>query len=106
MGSLSPFPGMDPYLENPDIWSGFHTPFFVELMTGLNEILPPNYQAKVDRYLWIHEPEAEERILLGNLDTTWRSEERSRRRHEPPLSRRRKPSCYPRFDWKETDTSR
>jgi len=38
---------MDPYLEDPDIWSGFHTPLFVELMQQLNEILPTGYQAKV-----------------------------------------------------------
>jgi len=59
---------MDPYLEDPDIWADFHTSLFGELKKDLNQILPPGYQAKIDRYIWIHEPEAGERILLGKPD--------------------------------------
>jgi Protein of unknown function (DUF4058) len=65
----SPFPGMDPYLEDPGSWSDFHTTFYVELKRGLNRILPPGYMAKIDRYIWIHEPSAQERIRLGKPDT-------------------------------------
>src|SRR5436305_1233328 len=66
---LSPFPGMDPYLEDPGIWPDFHTTFYVELKRSLNRILPPGYMAKIDRYVWIHEPSAQERIRLGKPDT-------------------------------------
>jgi hypothetical protein len=66
---LSPFPGMDPYLEDPGIWPDFHTTFYVEMKRGLNRILPSGYMAKIDRYIWIHEPSAQERIRLGKPDT-------------------------------------
>src|SRR4051812_17016588 len=65
----SPFPGMDPYLEEPTIWPDFHTSLFVELKKSLNGVLPPGYVAKIDRYVWIHEPSAEERVRLGKPDT-------------------------------------
>lgn len=66
---LSPFPGMDPYLEELAIWPGFETALFVELKRVLNRILPPGYIAKIDRYVWIHEQPAQERLVLGNPDT-------------------------------------
>jgi hypothetical protein len=62
------FPGMDPYLEDPGIWPDFHTTLCVELKRSLNRILPPGYMAKIDRYVWIHEPSAEDRIRLGKPD--------------------------------------
>src|SRR2546429_331722 len=65
----SPFPGMDPYLEQPGTWPGFHTTLYVEIMAELNRRLPPGYVARIDRYVWIHEPEAQDRILLGKPDT-------------------------------------
>jgi hypothetical protein len=65
---LSPFPGMDPYIEDSAIWPDFHTTLFVEIKRGLNHILPPGYMAKIDRYIWIHEPSAQERIRLGKPD--------------------------------------
>lgn len=65
---LSPFPGMDPYLEDPDIWPDFPTSFFVEMKKVLNEILPPGFVARIDRYIWVHEPTAEDRVLLGKPD--------------------------------------
>src|SRR5258707_330744 len=61
----SPFPGMDPYLEDPDIWPGFHTTLYVEMMGDLNKVLPPGYLAKIDRHVWLHEPEARNRVVSG-----------------------------------------
>lgn len=62
----SPFPGMDPYLEEPDNWAGFHTTLYVEIQGELNASLPPGFVARIDKYVWIHEPEARKR-LLGKL---------------------------------------
>jgi hypothetical protein len=64
----SPFPGMDPYLEDPWIWPDFHLTYAVALRTELNRRLPPGYVALVDRYVWVQEPETEERKRLGNPD--------------------------------------
>ena len=43
----SPFPGMDPYLEDPAFWEGFHHVFITECMYFLLERLPPTYVADV-----------------------------------------------------------
>lgn len=64
----SPFPGMDPFLEDPVLWSDFHTSFYVAIKAELNRILPPGYIARIDRYFWLHEPDAQERVLLGKPD--------------------------------------
>lgn len=51
----SPFPGMDPYLENPDLWSGFHASFIVELQAILGPILRPNYMVRVEERVYLSE---------------------------------------------------
>lgn len=43
----SPFPGMDPYLEDPAFWEGFHHVFITECMYYLLERLPPGYIADI-----------------------------------------------------------
>jgi hypothetical protein len=41
---VSPFPGMDPYLEAPDIWPDFHEALAGEIRAELNFLLPhPDY---------------------------------------------------------------
>jgi hypothetical protein len=65
---ISIFPGMDPYLEQEGTWSDFHTTFFMTIRKRLNATLPHGYVARIDRYVWIHEPEARDRILLGKPD--------------------------------------
>lgn len=64
----SPFPGMDPYLESPAIWSDFHATFTGTLRVDLNRILPRGYVARLDRYVWIDEPELSSSALLGKPD--------------------------------------
>lgn len=64
----SPFPGMDPYLEDPWIWPDFHLTFAVALRTELNRRLPSGYVALVDRYVWVQEPETEEYKRFGKPD--------------------------------------
>lgn len=39
----SPFPGMDPYLENPRRWPGFHNDLAAEINAALNQVLDPRY---------------------------------------------------------------
>lgn len=43
----SPFPGMDPYLEDSAYWEGFHHVFITECMYALSERLPDGYLANV-----------------------------------------------------------
>lgn len=44
----SPFPGMDPYLEAPAIWPGFHHSLADEIKAQLNAVLSPRYYADVE----------------------------------------------------------
>src|SRR5215208_4351958 len=43
----SPFPGMDPYLEDPAVWEEFHHVLITESMYFLSERLPDRYVAKI-----------------------------------------------------------
>jgi Protein of unknown function (DUF4058) len=44
----SPFPGMDPYLENPAIWSDFHASFVTYWRDALLDCLPDHYEVRID----------------------------------------------------------
>lgn len=44
----SPFPGMDPYLEDPQVWPGFHHALAEEIKAHLNEQIGPKYFADVE----------------------------------------------------------
>jgi len=43
----SPFPGMDPYIEDPEIWSDFHGRLAEEISAELNQVLQPRYVARL-----------------------------------------------------------
>ncbi len=68
----SPFPGMDPYLEDPAFWSGFHTRFIVAISTQLNRVLPKGLYVDIEEHLWLRdESDAEgDQHLLGRADVT------------------------------------
>lgn len=44
----SPFPGMDPYLEDPTVWRDFHTDFLANVRAALNASLPVTYSAQIE----------------------------------------------------------
>ena len=44
----SPFPGMDPYLEAPDIWPDFHDRLAAVISADLNTTLPEPYYARLE----------------------------------------------------------
>jgi hypothetical protein len=43
----SPFPGMDPYLEAPELWVDFHNNLASEIQAALNRALPRRYIARL-----------------------------------------------------------
>lgn len=43
------FPGMDPFLESPDIWPDFHDALAAALRADLNAVLPPPYYARLQK---------------------------------------------------------
>ncbi len=49
----SPFPGMDPYLEHPDVFPGLHDGLVTYLRESLQPVLPSPYYADMGRRAWI-----------------------------------------------------
>src|SRR3954466_11399819 len=45
--AASPFPGMDPYLEDPAFWEGFHDVLITECMYQVEKGLPEGYISNV-----------------------------------------------------------
>ncbi len=43
----SPFPGMDPYIEDPEIWSDFHGRLPEHISGDLNQVVQPRYVARM-----------------------------------------------------------
>lgn len=43
----SPFPGMDPYIEDPEVWSDFHGGLAEEIRAQLNSQIQPRYVARM-----------------------------------------------------------
>src|SRR5438132_4414649 len=56
----SPFPGMDPYLEDPDIWEDFHANLAGEIQSQLAPRLRPRYIAAITRRVSYEEVAVEE----------------------------------------------
>jgi Protein of unknown function (DUF4058) len=49
----SPFPGMDPYLENPEIFPDLHDSMITYIREALQASLPAPYFAALGRRIWI-----------------------------------------------------
>ncbi len=64
MPASSPFPGMNPYLESPALWSEVHSWLIVELARMLNPRITPKYRAAVEKRVY------EETILIGIPDVS------------------------------------
>jgi hypothetical protein len=47
----SPFPGMDPYIESPEVWSDFHINLTAAIQAELNQIIQPRYFAELVPYV-------------------------------------------------------
>src|SRR5687768_3524330 len=47
----SPFPGMDPYIESPILWSDFHNDLASEIRAQLNRHIQPRYFARLTPYV-------------------------------------------------------
>lgn len=48
-----PFPGMDPYLEDPTLWPGVHAGLIAALEAALNAILPKGYAADIGERVYL-----------------------------------------------------
>jgi hypothetical protein len=64
----SPFPGIDPYLEDQDLWSDFHAGFIATLRHAMNELLPEVYVARInERMNLVERPQEEIKQIRPDL---------------------------------------
>lgn len=66
----SPFPGMNPYLEQPAAWKDFHTRFIPAAAAVIGRQVRPRYFVKIEEHLYIHEPPARRRFPLGQPEVS------------------------------------
>lgn len=66
----SPFPGMNPYLEQDDAWHDFHQQFIPLVGQMIVPQVRPSYIVKVEEHVFIHERSAAEREFLGRPDVS------------------------------------
>ncbi len=64
----SPFPGMNPYLEHPEVWPGVHLLLISELTKFLSPQLRPKYRVGVE--VRMYETIGEQSLLVGIPDLT------------------------------------
>lgn len=59
----SPFPGMDPYLENPAWWSDFHSRFINTWCEAIADALPGAYEASLGGRVYLVDQDPDARKL-------------------------------------------
>jgi hypothetical protein len=59
---------MDPYLEEPNLWSDVHLTLIIAMRGALNAQMPQGFVASADKYVWIHEPDADARTRVVRPD--------------------------------------
>ncbi|MFO0960616.1 MAG: DUF4058 family protein [Isosphaeraceae bacterium] len=64
----SPFPGMNPFLEQDGLWVDFHTKYLAALNEALVAQVRPRYIVLVEQYRYVQGPE--ERRLIGRVDVS------------------------------------
>ena len=70
----SPFPGMDPYLEEPGLWPDVHHAIISEMQAVLNRAVRPAYHVRVEERVYISDEDDEiHEARLEVIDRTDRS---------------------------------
>ena len=63
----SPFPGMDPYLEAPELWAELHNRLIVAIADDLSPKLRPKYRVAIEQRIYLS---TDDRQLVGIPDVT------------------------------------
>lgn len=70
----SPFPGMNPYLENPELWPEAHSRLIVAIADEIAPALLPNYYVAIEKRVYLATPE--DNVLIGIPDVSVISQSR------------------------------
>jgi hypothetical protein len=64
----SPLPGMNPFLEVPELWSEFHSRMIVAIADALDESLSRDYRVAVEKRVYLDQ--GDETVLIGIPDVS------------------------------------
>ena len=81
---LSPFPGMDPYLEHPEIWPGVLLLLIAALAESLSPQLRPKYSVSVE--VRMYETSGEQSLLAGIPDVSIQGSVGDPQKHPSPVA--------------------
>lgn len=71
----SPFPGMNPYLENPLFWSEVHNLLIAAIFRKLNPQLRPKYKVAIEKR--VYQTTDEDSLLVGVADVAVQSTQKT-----------------------------
>jgi uncharacterized protein DUF4058 len=71
----SPFPGMNPYLEQEGVWQDFHVKFLTAINERLVPQVRPRYIVKLEEHIYVHELPPVPRRLKGRAEMSLASPE-------------------------------
>ena len=75
----SPFPGMDPYLEEPGLWPDVHTRIMTRVSDVLTEVLRPKYYVRIEERVYISEEgDPGRKVLIPDIEISVRPEHKGR----------------------------
>jgi len=63
----SPLPGMNPYLEQPELWSSVHSRLIVAIADALADILSQDYRIEIEKRTYWHDETGDD-VLIGIPD--------------------------------------
>ncbi len=67
-----PFPGMNPYLEHPDLWPTVHRKFIQAIANRLDHQLAPIYQIRICERRY--QVSGEDSLVVGSPGFSWRAD--------------------------------
>ena len=65
---LSPFPGMNPYLENPELWPELHHRLITAIAIAIQPQLGPKYRVAIEKRTYLSD--GEDLVLVGIPDVS------------------------------------
>ena len=64
----SPFPGMDPYLENPELWPDVHHELISQVREALNLAIRPKYIARIESRVYLsNDDDPGRRVIIPDV---------------------------------------
>ena len=75
----SPFPGMNPYLENPVFWSEVHHRLITAIADTIEENIPPQYRVAIEQRTYLSDDS--DSVLVGIPDVSIFSQQKSQQQY-------------------------